>query len=84
MNQGPDLSRLGSKLGARAQSERSEWLYTWLQNPSAYHPRTLMPNMILDPVKGTDGKTDRSGRRHRRLPAGEQGLGAEERSGAAI
>lgn len=57
MNQGPDLSRLGSKLGADRNPNGPKWLYTWLKNPSAYHPRTVMPNMILDPVKGTDGKT---------------------------
>ena len=33
-----------------------KWLYTWLRNPSKYHPRTLMPNLILDPIAGADGK----------------------------
>jgi mono/diheme cytochrome c family protein len=56
MTQGPDLSKLGSKLATAANANGPKWLYTWLRNPSAYHPRTLMPNMILDPFTGTDGK----------------------------
>jgi cytochrome c2 len=56
MTQGPDLSKLGSKLAREANANGPKWLYTWLRNPSAYHPRTLMPNMILDPVTGADGK----------------------------
>jgi len=54
MTQGPDLSRIGAKLD---NSKGKQWLYTWLRNPSTYHARTLMPNMILDPVKDEAGKT---------------------------
>ncbi len=57
MTQGPDLSRLGSKLGGQDNPNGPKWLYTWLQNPSAYHPRTLMPNMILSPVTDSKGQT---------------------------
>ncbi len=56
MTQGPDLSRLGSKLGGKVNPNGPKWLYTWLSNPSAYHPRTLMPNMLLEPVKDTKGE----------------------------
>ncbi len=50
MTQGPDLSKLGSKLGGQDNPNGPKWLYSWLRNPSSYHPRTLMPNMILTPV----------------------------------
>jgi mono/diheme cytochrome c family protein len=57
MTQGPDLSRLGAKLNRPANKTGKRWLYSWLRNPSNYHPRTLMPNMLLEPTKGLDGKT---------------------------
>ncbi len=56
MNQGPDLSRIGAKLKAAGNKDGGKWLYTWLKNPSQYHPRTLMPNLILDPIAGADKK----------------------------
>jgi cytochrome c2 len=56
MTQGPDLSQLGSKLVKKGQADGPRWLYTWLRDPSAYHPRTLMPNMILEAKKNADGK----------------------------
>jgi cytochrome c2 len=56
MEQGPDLSRMGAKLAAGGNTNGGKWLYTWLRNPSKYHARTFMPNMILDPVAGADGK----------------------------
>ncbi|MEX0678993.1 MAG: PDZ domain-containing protein [Pirellulales bacterium] len=55
MTQGPDLSRIGAKLGRKNNPNGPRWLYTWLRNPSSYHPRTLMPNMMLDPAPGPDG-----------------------------
>jgi len=48
---GPDLSRIGSKLEGE---EGRRWLYTWLVNPNRYHPRTKMPNLILDPMQYYD------------------------------
>ncbi len=54
MTQGPNLSRIGAKLSLKAEGKK--WLYTWLRNPSQYHARTLMPNMLLDPVTDSDGK----------------------------
>ena len=47
LTQGPDLSGLGAKLtGKRGE----QWLYSWLKQPNQYHPRTVMPNLLLDPV----------------------------------
>jgi cbb3-type cytochrome oxidase cytochrome c subunit len=54
--QGPDLSRIGAKLAQSKDDGGRKWLYTWLRNPNAYHPRTSMPNLILDPIKEADGK----------------------------
>jgi cytochrome c551/c552 len=54
MTQGPDLSRIGAKLASNPNGPK--WLYTWLRNPSKYHPRTLMPNVFLEPLPGSDGK----------------------------
>jgi len=48
--QGPDLSGIGAKL----EGERgSNWLYSWLKQPHLYHARTVMPNMLLEPVTTT-------------------------------
>ncbi len=55
MNQGPDLSRIGAKLNRPGNKNGGRWLYSWLKNPSNYHPRTLMPNLILDPIKSAEG-----------------------------
>ena len=54
MHQGPSLTNLGGKLARAANSGGKKWLYSWLRNPSNYHPRTLMPNLILEPID--DGK----------------------------
>ncbi len=56
MTQGPDLTRIAAKFSAKSNPNGPKWLYSWLQNPSNYHPRTLMPNMILQPVKNAEGK----------------------------
>jgi len=59
MKQGPNLTNLGGKLGRDGNPVGQKWLYSWLRNPSNYHPRTLMPNLLLEPLpieKG--GKTD--------------------------
>src|SRR6185295_8582290 len=58
MNQGPDLSRIGAKLDRDGNPDGGKWLYSWLRNPSAYHPRTLMPNLLLDPITGQKGVSD--------------------------
>lgn len=46
---GPDLSRVHSKL--KPGPEGFEWLYTWIQDPERYHPRTRMPVLFLEPYE---------------------------------
>jgi cytochrome c551/c552 len=50
---GPDLSRIGAK--AAAHPKGKEWLYSWLREPARYHPKTIMPNVLLEPEKLADG-----------------------------
>jgi cytochrome c551/c552 len=50
---GPNLSRIGAKIAGHPRGK--EWLYSWLREPATYHPRTLMPNVILEPVTLADG-----------------------------
>ena len=50
---GPDLSRIGAK--AAAHPKGKEWLYSWLREPARYHPKTIMPNVLLEPEKLPDG-----------------------------
>jgi len=50
---GPELSRIGAKVASHPDGTR--WLYSWLRNPAAYHPRTIMPNVLLEPVTLADG-----------------------------
>jgi mono/diheme cytochrome c family protein len=52
--QGPDLSRMGAKLSLKPYGK--QWLYSWLRNPSHYHARTVMPNVMLTPIVGPDGQ----------------------------
>ncbi len=49
--QGPDLSGVAAKFGGE---KGRNWLYGWIRNPSNYHARTVMPNMLLDPVQQKD------------------------------
>jgi hypothetical protein len=51
--QGPDLSRMGAKLEG---TKGRQWLYSWVRNPSRYHPRTFMPVLFLEPEKDSNGK----------------------------
>jgi mono/diheme cytochrome c family protein len=50
-SQGPDLSRIGSKLDTK---DGQRWLYSWVRDPHRYHPRTLMPNVFLEPIAGAN------------------------------
>jgi cytochrome c551/c552 len=50
---GPNLSRIGAK--ASSSPRGKEWLYSWLRDPSRYHPKTIMPNVLLEPVTLADG-----------------------------
>lgn len=53
---GPELSNIGDKFRGNDVPNSRAWLYTWLKNPSLYHPRTKMPDLILDPYE-KDGTT---------------------------
>ncbi|MEK6591336.1 MAG: c-type cytochrome [Nitrospinota bacterium] len=37
---GPDLNKVGSRLNP-------DWIFSWLKNPQALHPNTIMPNFNL-------------------------------------
>ena len=50
---GPNLSRIGAKVADHPRGK--DWLYSWLREPAAYHPKTLMPNVLLEPVTLADG-----------------------------
>jgi len=50
---GPNLSRIGGKASSLPQGK--QWLYSWLREPSRYHPKTIMPNVLLEPVTLADG-----------------------------
>ncbi|HEV2969676.1 MAG TPA: hypothetical protein VGY55_06775 [Pirellulales bacterium] len=52
--QGPDLSRIGAKLASSPNGRK--WLYSWVRDPSRYHPRTFMPVLFLLPEMNADGK----------------------------
>ena len=51
---GPNLSRIGAKVSSLQNGPA--WLYSWLREPARYHPRTIMPNVLLEPVTLPDGK----------------------------
>lgn len=50
---GPDLSRIGAK--AASHPNGGAWLYSWLREPARYHPKTIMPNVLLEPERLADG-----------------------------
>ena len=82
MTQGPDLSRIGAKLGGGDAPRGKQWLYTWLLNPSNYHARTFMPNRFPDAHHRCRRQGDRSGGGHHRVSDGiDAGLEADERAG---
>jgi mono/diheme cytochrome c family protein len=58
IQQAPDLSGLSAKFDPARNPNGRKWLYSWIKNPSQYHARTLMPDMILDPepIKDSMGK----------------------------
>ncbi len=51
---GPELSRVHSKL--RPGDEGFAWVYSWIRDPQAYHKRSKMPNLFLEPYK--EGKLE--------------------------
>ncbi len=52
--QGPDLSDLSARFAAEVNPRGPQWLYSWIKDPMRYHPRTLMPDSLLDPVPQRD------------------------------
>ncbi|MFV1965135.1 MAG: PDZ domain-containing protein [Pirellulaceae bacterium] len=50
--QGPDLTGLAPKF---SHAPGRKWLYSWIQQPTRYHPRTLMPETFLEPIQHEDG-----------------------------
>lgn len=53
---GPNLTDTHKKLLPGDQG--SQWLYTWIRNPSKYHPRTRMPNLYLNPEGEGEKRVD--------------------------
>ncbi|MFY9254647.1 MAG: c-type cytochrome [Fuerstiella sp.] len=52
---GPNISDIHRKASRNADNKDfSDWLYTWIKEPSRYHARTRMPNLYLD-VYSQDG-----------------------------
>ncbi|MEX2027718.1 MAG: hypothetical protein WEH44_10455, partial [Pirellulaceae bacterium] len=47
--QGPDLSAVADKFSPEKNPRGPEWLQSWIRDPSRYSPRTLMPDLKLDP-----------------------------------
>ena len=58
-DQGPDLSRLAAKFNS---GKGQRWLYSWLKQPQRYHPRTVMPNLYLDPIVEVDANGEPTGK----------------------
>jgi len=64
IQQGPDLTNLGEKFKsdlypgeAGKEGKGKAWLYSWIKNPSGYHVRTVMPDLMMTP-KSVDGSKD--------------------------
>ena len=57
--QGPDLSRLSAKLNT---DKGQRWLYSWIKAPSHYYPRTVMPNLYLEPIAELDATGNPTGK----------------------
>jgi cytochrome c2 len=55
MVQGPDLSGIGSKFDPERNPAGPDWLYSWIKEPTRYHPRTKMPDLFLDPYEDNAG-----------------------------
>ncbi|HEV3144972.1 MAG TPA: c-type cytochrome, partial [Gemmataceae bacterium] len=52
----PNLTRVAAKLmpEGRSPEDARKWLVQWLLNPSHHNPRTLMPNVQLQPEEAND------------------------------
>lgn len=53
--QGPELSGLRAKFDEDRNPNGRKWLYSWIKEPSRYNPRTLMPDLFLEPYTLADG-----------------------------
>lgn len=49
--QGPDLSAVGTKFAPGRNPHGPDWLYSWIKQPTRYHPRTVMPDLFLEPER---------------------------------
>ena len=49
--QGPNLSEVSAKFDSESGRR---WLYSWIKQPHRYHPRTVMPDLYLNPIVETD------------------------------
>ena len=80
---GPNLTDLGGKLDRKANKGGRKWLYSWLRNPSNYHPRTLDAEFDPGADRRRRRQRDRSGGRHRRLLAAVEAIGSRRTCPAA-
>lgn len=49
---GPNISDIHKKVNRNPDDNAaSDWLYTWIKEPTRYHARTKMPNLYLDPYQ---------------------------------
>ena len=56
---GPNISRIHQKVNRNADDASfSDWLYTWVKEPTRYHARTRMPHLYLDPYQVGDETID--------------------------
>ena len=56
---GPDLSRIHEKINRNSDNKAfSDWLYTWVREPTRHHTRTRMPNLYLEKYKQGDEVID--------------------------
>lgn len=56
---GPNITEIYKKIKRNeGNTAFSDWLYTWVKEPTRHHARTRMPNLYLDPYKQGDTTID--------------------------
>jgi len=56
---GPNISDIHRKVSRNADNIAfSDWLYTWIREPTRYHARTRMPNLYLDTYTQDEAAVD--------------------------
>ena len=56
---GPNISDIHKKVNRNTDDNGfSDWLYTWVKEPTRYHARTRMPDLYLDPYTSGDDTID--------------------------